>query len=179
MLIWFIIACEIGFWAILALGLFVRFVWKLDTLSKFILLCVPLLDIALLVATMVDLNRGKPAEFSHGLAAVYLGFTVVYGHSIIAWADSYVSYKLYSDTDPKINAYGWHYAKYEWLQWLKALLACAIAATLLSIAIFYIDNPKNTEALAQWYSHLFWLLAIWLAGWPLWYTIFPRKEKSE
>jgi len=179
MLIWFIIACEIGFWAILALGLFVRFVLKLNTLSKWILLCVPLLDIALLVATMVDLNSGKPAEFSHGLAAVYLGFTVVYGHSIIAWADSYVSYKSYSGTDPEINAYGWPYAKYEWLQWLKALLACAIAATLLSIAIFYIDNPKNTEALAQWYSHLFWLLAIWLAGWPLWYTIFPRKEKSE
>jgi hypothetical protein len=179
MLVWFIIACEIGFWIILALGLFVRFVLKLDTLSKFILLCVPLLDIALLVATMVDLNSGKPAEFSHGLAAVYLAFTVVYGHSIIQWADSYVSYKFFSGSNPKINAYGWAYAKYEWLQWLKALLACVIAATLLSIAIFYIDNPKNTEALAQWYSHLFWLLAIWLAGWPLWYTIFLRKEKSE
>jgi hypothetical protein len=179
MLIWFIIACEIGFWMILTVGLFVRFVLKLNALSKFILLCVPLLDIALLIATMVDLNSGKQAEFSHGLAAVYLGFTVVYGHSIIQWADSYISYKFYFGTNPKINFYGWPYAKYEWLQWLKALLACAIATTLLSIAIFYIDNPENTEALAKWYSHLFWLLAIWLSGWPLWYTIFPRKEKSK
>ena len=178
MLVWFIIACEIGFWVILALGLFVRFVLNLTTLSKFILLCVPLLDIALLVATVFDLNSGRPAEFAHGLAAVYLGFTVVYGHTIIQWADSYVSYKFYSGKDPENIAYGWSYAKYEWLLWFKGLLACAIAAILLFIAIFFIDNPETTEALAQWYSYLFWILAVWLVGWPLWYTIFPRKEKK-
>lgn len=176
MLVWFIIACEIGFWVVLALGLFVRFVLKLSSLSKFILLCVPLLDITLLVATVFDLNNDKPAEFAHGLAAVYLGFTVVYGHSIIQWADSYVSYKFYSGKNPINTTHGWSYTKYEWLQWLKAVLACAIAATLLSIAIFFIDNPKNTEALVEWYANLFWLLVIWLVGWPLWYTVFPKKE---
>jgi hypothetical protein len=177
MLVWFIIFCEIGFWVILASGLFVRFVLNMAALSRFVLLCVPLLDLALLVATVVDLNSGRPAEFAHGLAAVYLGFTVIYGHSIIQWADSYVSYKFYSGLNPTNIDYGWSYAKYEWLQWLKALLACTIAATLLSIAIFYIDNPENTAALTQWYSHLFWLLAIWFVGWPLWFTLFPKKDK--
>lgn len=177
MLIWFIIACEVGFWVVLALGLFVRFVLKLTSLSKFILLCVPLLDLALLVATTIDLSSGKTAEFVHGLAAVYLGFTIVYGHSIIRWADSYVSYKFYSGKNPKNTDYGWSYAQYEWREWLKGVLACVIAAVLLSLAILYIDNPQRTEALSQWYSRLFSLLAIWLVGWPVWYTIFPRKEK--
>lgn len=176
MLVWFIIACEIGFWVLLALGLFVRFVLKLTTLSKFILLCVPLLDVALLIATTIDLDSGKPAEFAHGLAAAYLGFTVVFGHSIIQWADGVVSYKYYSGKNLKNLAYGWSYAKYEWGQWLKGLLACAIAAALLSLAILYIDNPMKTEALTQWYSHLFWLLAIWLIAWPLWYTIFQKQQ---
>ncbi|MFT5935680.1 MAG: hypothetical protein ACI85S_000734 [Pseudohongiellaceae bacterium] len=101
---------------ILAMGLFIRFVLKLNTLSKFILLSALLLDIALLIATVVDLNSGKQAEFSHGLAAVYLGFTVVYEHSIIQWAGTYVSYKFYSGTNSKTNVYGWLDTKYEWLQ---------------------------------------------------------------
>lgn len=163
---------------VLALGLFVRFVLNLSTLSKYILLCVPLLDIALLVATIIDLDSGKPAEFAHGLAAAYLGFTVIFGHSIIQWADGYVSYKFYNGKNLTTTVHGWAYAKYEWGQWLKGLLACVIAAVLLFIAILYIDNPKRTEALTEWYSHLFWLLAIWLVGWPLWYTIFPKKEEK-
>lgn len=85
----------------LGLGLLVRFVLKRNELSKLILLCVPLLDLALLIATAVDLNSGKPAEFAHGLAAVYLGFTIVYGHSIIQWADSYVAFKFYAGKIPE------------------------------------------------------------------------------
>lgn len=179
MLLWFIVACEIAFWVLLALGLFVRFVFKLDMLSKAILLCVPLLDLALLTATTVDLSRGNTAEFAHGLAAVYLGFTVVYGHSIIQWADSYVSYKFYSGANPKTTFYGWEHAQYEWQQWLKALLACAVASTLITIAIIYIDNPPQTQALEQWYARLLTLLVVWLVGWPLWYTVFPKKAKNQ
>jgi len=177
MLFWFIIACEIGFWVLLALGLFARYVWNLQKTSAMILLCVPLVDVALLIATTVDLSSGRSAEFAHGLAAVYLGFTAVYGHSIIKWADAYVAYKFYSGKKNSVNIYGWTYAKYEWLQWLRGVLACAIAAILLSMAIFYIDNPSKTEALDQWYANMFWVLGIWLVFWPLWYSVFPKKEQ--
>jgi len=178
MLVWIIIACEIGFWVMLALGLLARYVFKLNMLSTLLLLCVPLLDIALLVATTLDLSSGKSAELAHGLAAVYLGFTVVYGHSIIQWADRYVSYRFYSGENPKKNLYGWSYAKYEWMQWFKGLLACAIAAVLLLIAIYFIDNPSKSDALTQWFEHLFWLLLIWFLGWPVFYTVFPRKQNQ-
>jgi len=178
MLVWLIITCEIGFWVMLALGLFARFVLKLTTLSKFILLSVPLLDIALLVATTIDLHSGSTAEFAHGLAAVYVGFTLVYGHAIIQRADAYVSYKFYSGKNPKQTLYGWPYAKHEWRQWLKGLLACVVAVALQSIAIFYIDDSQRTAALASWYSTLFWIMAIWFVSWPLWYTIFPKKQKT-
>jgi len=42
----------------------------------------PLLDSSLLVATVVDLDSDRSAEFAHGLAAIYLGFTVIAGAAI-------------------------------------------------------------------------------------------------
>jgi hypothetical protein len=116
MLVWLIITYEIGFWVMLALSLFVRFVLKSTTLSKFILLSVPLLDIARLVVTTINLHSGSTAEFAHGLAAIYLGFTIVYGHSVIQRAVAYVSYKFYSGKNPSQNLYGWPYTKHEWQQ---------------------------------------------------------------
>lgn len=162
----------------LGLGLLVRFVFKKNQLSKLILLCVPLLDLALLIATTIDLSSGKPAEFVHGLAAVYLGFTIVYGHSIIQWADRYVAFKFYAGENPRNTSYGWAYAKYEWLQWCKGVLACAIAALLISAAILYIDDPQKTEALQQWYAQLAGILFIWFLGWPLAYSVFQRRKPS-
>ena len=50
--------------------------------SKFSLLCMSLLDLPLSVATVVDLDSDRSAEFAHGLAAIYLGFTVIAGAAI-------------------------------------------------------------------------------------------------
>ena len=45
---------------------------------------VPLLDLVLLAATVLDLRAGSTATFVHGLAAAYIGFSVAFGRSIRA-----------------------------------------------------------------------------------------------
>ena len=41
-----------------------------------LLLCEPLLEVVLLVVTAIDLKNGAEPDWTHGLAALYIGFTV-------------------------------------------------------------------------------------------------------
>ena len=175
MLIWLIIFCEVGFWIFLFGGLFVRYIVKLPKLGSSLLLCVPLLDVILLVATAYDLRSGTTAELAHGLAAAYLGFTLVFGPSVVKWADNYFAYKYNGQNKPN-EKYGWTYTKYEWEQWFKGLLACGIASVMLYLAIIFINNEAKTEALADWMYILPSLMIFWFLFGPLWYTIFQKTK---
>ena len=64
-----IVACEIGFWVILLLGLACRYLLRREQLSRALLLGVPLVDALLLVFTAIDLSNGATATFAHGLAS--------------------------------------------------------------------------------------------------------------
>lgn len=176
MLLGLIIACEVGFWVFLFLGLFARYLLKRPRLSKGLLLCVPLMDLVLLCASILDLSNGATAEFAHGLAAAYLGFTLVFGPSLIQWADEHMAHKFSNAPKPNRPAHGWEYTLYEWKLWLKGVMASVIAAALLFAAIFFIDHPQKTEALSEWFYILSSLLFCWLLLYPLWYTVFPKKQ---
>ena len=176
-LIWLIIFCEVGFWICLALGLFSRYYIKHEKLSKGFLYSIPVLDIVLLVATTIDLHQGSMAQFAHGLAAAYLGFTLVFGKSVIKWADHKVQTTFYNALDYQEQRYGFDYAKLEWRSWLKAVLACSIAAIFLYVAIYFVNDPIKTEALSEWYFILTNLLVIWLLFGPVWFTLFQKKPK--
>ena len=79
-----IIACEIGFWVVLVAGLGARYILRRRLLSHILLVCVPLLDLALLTLIAWDLvANGATAQFEHGLGALYLGFSLAFGHRII------------------------------------------------------------------------------------------------
>lgn len=71
-----IIACEISFWVVLLLGLTTRYLLRMPRLGAALLLCVPLVDLALLLATLFHLRSGATADWADGLAALYLGFTI-------------------------------------------------------------------------------------------------------
>ncbi|MES2676116.1 MAG: hypothetical protein V4660_17890 [Pseudomonadota bacterium] len=177
MLLWLIIGCEIGFWVILFIGLFIRYILKYPKTGKAVLLCVPLLDLLLLLVTAIDLHNGAVAEFAHGLAAVYLGFTVVYGSSVIRWLDQLVAQRFASTKKMEgLQLYGWEHTVYEWRQWLKGVLAGGIASLLLFAAVVYVDHAEKTAQLYEWFGYIFWMLAIWVVCWPLWYTVFPKKQ---
>lgn len=177
MLLWLIIGCEIGFWVFLFCGLFIRYILKCPRAGKMVLLCVPLLDLVLLLATAIDLHNGAVAEFAHGLAALYLGFTIVYGPEVIKWLDQLAAQRFASAKKVEVlERYGREHTLYEWRQWLKAVLAGGIASVLLIAAIVYVGEPERTAQLREWFNYIFWVLAIWLVCWPLWYSFMPKKK---
>ncbi len=49
---------------------------------------VPLVDVVMLVASVIDIRRGGEPSFSHSLAAIFIGVSVGFGHQTLKWADS-------------------------------------------------------------------------------------------
>jgi hypothetical protein len=80
-------ACEVGFWVLLGAGLVARYLLRARRVSTVLLVLVPVLDVVLVTASLVDVAAGSPPALTHGLAAVYLGFTVAFGHTMIRWVD--------------------------------------------------------------------------------------------
>ena len=62
MIVTLIIACEIGFWVLLAAGLAVRYLLRMPRTGMALLLCEPLLEVVLLVVTALDLKNGAEPE---------------------------------------------------------------------------------------------------------------------
>ena len=83
MILGIILACEIGFWAVIVLGLFARYILKAKRICLFLIVLAPVIDLVLLITTAVHLRAGADAEWAHGLAAVYIGFSIGYGHRMV------------------------------------------------------------------------------------------------
>lgn len=170
-----IIACEIGFWIFVISGLVARYIFMKKKLSSILLICTPLVDIILLVATYIDLLNGAVADFIHGLAAIYIGVSVAFGKQMIAWADRQFAYRFAGAPRPKkIKKYGMEYAKEERRGWYRHLLAWLIGGGILGLFILTIGYSKQTEALFKtmqtWTAVLFIDFIISFS-----YTVFPKR----
>ncbi|WP_217213145.1 hypothetical protein [Streptomyces sp. AC550_RSS872] len=177
MIVALIIACEVGFWVLLALGLAVRYLLKWRRTSVVLLLCEPLLELVLFVATAIDLKNGAEPGWEHGLAALYIGFTVAYGHYTIRWLDGHAAHRLAgAPRPPKPPQYGMARARHEGRLWLRTLLAAAVALALLQGAIWYVgDGDTSSLRSFQWVA----LRAAGIHGLvALTYLIWPRQPKG-
>ncbi|HEX2313573.1 MAG TPA: hypothetical protein VHJ17_07575 [Thermomonospora sp.] len=178
MILAIIAACEIGFWVFLLAGLAARYLLRRRRTGAALLVCVPLVDLVLLVATVIDLRGGATADFTHGLAAAYIGFSVAFGHSLIRWADRRFAHRFADGPPPpKPSRYGMERAKYEWREFGKAVVAWAVSCLLLLGAIAMVGDADRTEALAGWIGRLSFVLGIW-SLWPITYTLWPSKPKE-
>ncbi|MEU4640364.1 hypothetical protein [Micromonospora sp. NPDC023814] len=178
MLLGVIVACEIGFWVVLAAGLVARYPLRRPRLGAALLVCVPLVDLVLLAASALDLRRGATADVTHGLAAAYLGFSVAFGHSMIRWADQRFAHRFAGGPPPvKPPRHGWARTRHEWREWGKGLLGWAIACALLGAAIVWVDDAERTRELTNWIGRLSLAIVIWLVAFPVWETIFPRRAR--
>lgn len=165
-------ACEIGFWVFLGAGLVARYLLRMRWLGAGLLICVPLVDLVLLVATVIDLRRGVTANVTHGLAAAYLGFSVAFGYSMIRWADQRFAYRFAGGPPPwRPPKRGWARARWEWRDWAKGLVGWAIACGLLGAAIVWVGDAARTAELANWIGRLSLVMVIWLAVGPVWATV--------
>src|SRR4051812_9217631 len=163
-----IAAGEIGFWVVIAAGLAVRYTLRSRRASAVLLAMVPLIDVVVLVATVLDLSGGAKANFTHGLAAVYLGFSVVFGPGLVRWADARFAHLFangfrgvpgdgapgpgrspgcHSAPPPPPKRRGREKLRHEWREFGKCLLACGLAAVALLAAIFTIGTPEQVAPL--------------------------------
>ncbi|MFB4318643.1 hypothetical protein [Actinomadura sp. 21ATH] len=177
MLLALIAACEIGFWLVLGAGLSARYLLRRPRLGTVLLVCVPLLDVVLLTATVIDLRGGATANFTHGLSAAYLGYSVAFGRSMVRWADERFAHRFAGGPPPKGKPkYGSARVRYEWREFGKAALATAIGCGVLLTMIAVVDDPDRTRALLGWTARLGMVLAIW-SIWPISHTFWPAKPK--
>ncbi|MBP5890986.1 hypothetical protein [Streptomyces scabiei] len=178
MIVALIIACEVGFWVLLALALAVRYLLKRRRTSVVLLLCEPVLELVLFVVTAIDLKNGAEPSWEHGIAALYIGFTVGYGHYMIGRMDAWAAHRLGGGPRPAgPPKYGLARARYEGKLWVRTVVAAGVALVLLQLAVWYVGDDGNVDSLRsfQW-------LALRGAGIhglvALAYTIWPKKDPA-
>ena len=175
----FIVGGEIAFWVVLAAALVARYLLRWRRVSTVLLVAVPLVDLVLFGASAIDLARGATADFSHGLAAAYIGFSVAFGHSMVRWADQRFAHRFAGGPPPwKPPKGGRGRLVYEWREFAKGLAGWAVACGLLLAAILLVDDPARTAALNGWIGRLTWVMVIWLVFWPLMETVFPSGGRA-
>ncbi|MEU9651933.1 hypothetical protein AB0E00_23885 [Streptomyces sp. NPDC048110] len=153
MVVALIIACEVGFWVLLALGLGARYLLKWRRTGVVLLLCEPVLELVLFAVTAYDLKNGAEPGWEHGLAALYIGYTVAYGHYTIRWLDGHAAHRLAGGPPPaKPPRYGMARAAHEGRLWLRTLLGAAVACALLQGAVWYVGADGDVSSLRsfQW-----------------------------
>ncbi|MPY57694.1 hypothetical protein [Streptomyces spongiae] len=178
MIVGLIVACEVAFWVLLAVGLTFRYVLRMPRAGLAVLLCEPLLEVVLFAVTAMDLRNGAEPDWKHGLAAVYIGFTVGLGHSMIKWADVRVAHRFAGGPPPvKPPKYGTARAVHEWKVAGRWILAAVVALALLQAAVWYVGGDGETESLRAWQQRMLFVIGINLliAGN---YTLFPKREPA-
>ncbi|GAA3157145.1 hypothetical protein GCM10010521_51430 [Streptomyces rameus] len=176
MIVGLIIACEVAFWVLLAAGLAFRYGLRMPRTGLALLLCEPLLEIVLFTVTAIDLKNGAEPDWRHGLAAVYIGFTVGLGHSTVKWADARVAHRFAGGPPPaKPPKYGTARTVHEWKVAGRWILASAVALVLLQGAVWYVGGAGDTGSLRAWQQRMLWLIGINVVI-AVSYTLFPGRR---
>ena len=164
-----IVACEAAFWVVLLLALAVRYLARMEPLSRGLLLSLPLIDVALLVFTLLDLRSGSTATFAHGLAAAYVGFTVAFGGMAIKWADAHFAHRFADGPVPPIApSRGWATVRYDFNLWFRCIVACVITVALVEALIHLVGRHEATLPLLAWHRHAFGCVVLWFFFGPAW-----------
>src|SRR5262245_9724080 len=175
-----IVGCEAGFWLVLLMALAARYLLKREPLSRVLLLSLPGLDLLLLTFTTVDLAGGTPATFAHGLAAAYVGFTVMFGSLAVKWADQRFAYWVKAGPPPeKAPSLGWPAVRYEFMLWFRSIAAWVITLILLVALIAYIDDEAITAKLNDWFRFAFGSVILWFIFGPVWSLVFFKREAKQ
>ena len=175
-----IVACEVGFWVVLLAGLAARYLLRRPRLGAALLVCVPLVDLVLLVTSALDLRYGGgEASFAHGLAAIYLGVSVAYGHSMVRWSDARFAHRFAGGPPPpRPPKTGTEHARHERCQWARHLLAWAVGCSLLLGGVSFVGDASRTGALVN--TAQVWTLVLAVDFlWSFSYTLWPHNKVED
>lgn len=173
---WLIVASEIAFWIVIIAGLAARYIFQLKRLGFFLLALTPVIDLVLLITSTVDLFNGAEATWAHGLAAVYIGISLIFGKSMIQWADERFRYYFLKQGEKPAKRYGMKYAVHQLKGFCKHVIAYILGSGYLLALILIIDDYERTEA-------LYFVITRWLVVLGIdfvitvSYFIWPKEEK--
>ena len=178
MIAFVIIATEIAFWVVLLSGLTARYVLRRPRLGALLLVATPLVDVVLLSFTVLDLSNGATASVAHSLAAVYIGVSLAFGHSLVLSADARFAHRFAGGPAPRrAPRLGRSHAAHARRGWRRHLLAWAAGVSLLLGAVAVVGDAGRTEALLQTAALWTLILAIdFLISFS--YTLFPRRPEG-
>jgi hypothetical protein len=177
MILAIVIACEIGFWVVITLGLLARYALRWRRTGAVLLALTPVVDLVLLIATAIDLRSGATASFAHALAALYLGFSVAYGHALVRAADVRFAHRFAGGPAPR-KLVGAAYAVACWKDLGRTTLAAAIAAGSVLLLRWIAGDPARTEALDGVFPILLLVMAIELIT-AVGYTVWPKPAPRD
>lgn len=173
---YFIIGCEIAFWIFVIAGLSVRYFLGMKRVGMGLLAATPVVDLLLLIATVIDLQRGATASLVHGIAAIYIGVSIAYGHQMIAWADRYFQFWFKGGSHPReMKRYGKDHANHERKGWLRHAVAWCIGSGFLYIMIWWIGDPERTKAFSD-FVQIWGIILVIDFVISFSYTLWPKKE---
>ncbi|MFJ7666159.1 hypothetical protein ACIQXI_03585 [Lysinibacillus sp. NPDC097195] len=174
MIAW-IITAEIAFWVVIILGLICRYRLKKPKLSIVFFALTPVIDFLLIVLTVVDLRAGTPASTSHGIAAVYIGVSIAYGKTMIAWADEKFQQWFLKQPTAKKRLTGLAKGIHEIKMLGLHVIAYAISASFLYAMTVFIGQLADTSSLLQ-VMKVWGIVLIVDALISFSYIIFPSKK---
>lgn len=177
-----VVTCEVAFWVFLAAAVLARYVLRRRRMSTVLLLCEPAVEVVLLVATVGDLLRGSEPTWTHGLAALYLGYTVAFGRWTVQKVDGWVAWRFFDGPRPlRPPRHGRAGLRHEWHLWLRVLLAWAVACGILGVLALIATAPEQREVLAGWAGRATLVMALWGVFGPAWQLLSggSRPEDDE
>lgn len=173
-----ILACEVGFWVVLLSGLSVRYLIGLRRTGAVLLAATPLVDVALLVFTVIHLRSGAEAQAADGLAAVYLGVSIAFGHRVLRWADARFAHRFAGGARPSRPPTGGpEHARRQRGLWYLHLLAFAIGCALLLGGAALVGDADRAAPLLSWIPRWGVVLAVDFV-WSFSYTLWPRRQSA-
>jgi hypothetical protein len=164
-----IVACEVGLWVLLGLGMVLRYLARLQRTSTVVLAGIPLFDLVLVIATAIDLHGGAQVGFVHVLAGFYLGSSLAFGPAIVRWADVRFAHRFAGGPAPvKGPRYGPERVAHLMGEWYRVLGTVAIASVVLVVLILFFAAPADQASLWWWIGRAWVVVGLWYVFGPLW-----------
>jgi hypothetical protein len=164
-----IVACEVGLWVLLGLGMVLRYLVRQQRTSTVVLAGIPLLDVVLVIATAVDLHRGADVGLVHVLAGFYLGSSLAFGPAIVRWADVRFAHRFAGGPAPRrVPKQGPERIAHLMREWYRVLGTVAIASAVLVLLILFFAAPQDHAGLWWWIGRAWVVVGLWYVFGPLW-----------
>lgn len=167
LVVWVIIGCELGFWAVLATGLALRYLARRSRAGALVLAAIPLVDVVLLAAVAADLHRGAEVRTVHLAAGIYLGASVAFGPALVRWADVRMAH-LFADGPAPQRPTGRDRLIGELRLFGRWLVAAAVALAATGLLAVTVAGPAQRADLLGIAPALGVITVLWLVTGPVW-----------